>query len=46
METVWETLGYYESETSLNLRRLNAIGDHDPKNFYYVWQASLGKKQG
>jgi len=44
METVWETLGYYESETSLNLRRLNAIGDHDPKNFYYVWEASLGKK--
>ena len=40
METVWETLGYYESETSLNLRRLNAICDHDPKNFYYVWEAS------
>ncbi|MFA6535869.1 MAG: hypothetical protein WC250_03500 [Candidatus Paceibacterota bacterium] len=41
METVWETIGYYESETSLNLRRLNAIGDHDPKNFYYVWEVSL-----
>ncbi len=44
METVWETIGYYESETSLVLRRLNAIGDHDPKNFYYVWEASLRKK--
>ena len=46
MDTVWETIGYYESETPLNLRRLNAIGGHDPKNFYYVWEASLGKKQG
>ena len=44
MDTVWETIGYWESETPLVLRRLNAIGDHDPKNFYYVWEASLGKK--
>lgn len=44
MDTVWETIGYYESETPLVLRRLNAIGDHDPKNFYYVWEVSLGKK--
>ncbi len=46
MDTVWETLGYYEAETPLNLRRLNAIGDHDPKNFYYVWEASLRKEVG
>lgn len=44
MDTVWETIGYYESETSLVLRRLNAIGDLDPRNYYYVWEASLGNK--
>jgi hypothetical protein len=33
METVWEAIGYCESETSLRLNRLNGIGEHDPKNF-------------
>ncbi len=41
METVWETIGYYESETPLVLNRLNDIGEHDPKNYYYIWEASL-----
>jgi hypothetical protein len=34
---IWRTLDeYYESE-GLDLDRINAVGEHDPNRYYYVW---------
>lgn len=40
MHEVWNMQGYYENEKGLDFRRLNDIGEHDPKKFYYVWKIS------
>lgn len=37
---VWNLQGCYENEENLAFRRLNGIGEHDPGNFYYVWEMS------
>ena len=38
MPYVWETIGYYENEEGLDLCRINACGEHDPHNYYYIWE--------
>ncbi|PIQ91888.1 MAG: hypothetical protein COV70_01775 [Parcubacteria group bacterium CG11_big_fil_rev_8_21_14_0_20_39_22] len=40
MEVVWEKIGYYESEKGIRFDRINGIGDHDPKLYYYIWKIS------
>ena len=40
MEIVWEKIGYYESEKGLVFERVNGIGDHNPKSYYYIWKIS------
>lgn len=40
MRVVWETQGYYENEYSLRFERINSVGEHDPKKYYYVWEVS------
>lgn len=44
MEVVWEKIGYYESEKGFVFERVNGIGDHDPKLYYYVWKISRWQK--
>lgn len=44
MKVVWEKIGYYESEKGLVFERVNGIGDHDPKSYYYVWKISRWAK--
>ena len=44
MEVVWEKVGYYESERGFNFERVNGIGDHDVKSYYYVWKISRWAK--
>jgi len=38
MPIVWGLQGYYENEVELQFLRVNEIGQHDPKNYYYVWK--------
>ena len=40
MPVVWETQGRHENENGLTFSRLNAVGEHDPKKYYYVWEIS------
>ena len=40
MGEVWHMQGYYENEKGLDFYRLNDVGEHDPKKFYYVWEMS------
>ncbi|MFH1621050.1 MAG: hypothetical protein ABIB04_03120 [Patescibacteria group bacterium] len=40
MPVVWEMQGYYENETGLDFYRINDIGVHDPKKYYYIWEIS------
>ena len=34
---VWGEIEEYEYEHNLRLRRINDIGQHDQKNYYYMW---------
>jgi len=43
IQEVWYLQGFYEDEKGLNFYRLNNIGEHDPKNFYYVWEINGNK---
>ncbi len=40
MYSVWEKLEEYEKELGLSFERLNLVGEHDPNNFYYIWEVS------
>ncbi|TSC55943.1 MAG: Uncharacterized protein G01um101418_514 [Parcubacteria group bacterium Gr01-1014_18] len=40
MPIVWETQGYYEQEKGLSFDRVNAVGEHDPAKYYYLWKIS------
>lgn len=40
MSVVWEVQGHYENERGLDFRRVNDVGEHDPKKYYYVWKIS------
>ncbi|HMB26344.1 MAG TPA: hypothetical protein VKP03_02920 [Patescibacteria group bacterium] len=40
MPVVWETQGRHENENGLDFFRLNAVGEHDPKKYYYMWEMS------
>lgn len=40
MPTVWQTRGFYEEEKGLTFERINLVGEHDPKKYYYVWEVS------
>ncbi len=43
MPVVWEEQGYHENEHGLVFNRINGIGDHDPKKYYYIWEMSEWK---
>ncbi len=38
MPIVWREQGYYEDEYDLGFSRINKLGEHDPKKYYYVWK--------
>ncbi len=35
---IWKLVGKIECETNFQIERLNALGHHDPKSFYYLWR--------
>src|SRR2546429_2977029 len=37
MPVVWDNLGYEECEGNLSFSRINDLGQHDPKSYYYIW---------
>lgn len=44
MPVVWKMQGYYQNESGLNFQRVNGVGAHDPREYYYIWEMSnLGK---
>jgi len=43
MPVVWETQGRHENESGLYFQRVNDIGEHDPKKYYYIWEISEWK---
>ena len=45
MSSIWESIGYFSSETSnyLNIYRLNNYGDHKPGKYYYIWYLYIEK---
>ncbi|MBL7057984.1 hypothetical protein ISS03_01485 [Patescibacteria group bacterium] len=40
MPVVWEEQGRYENENGLDFSRVNGVGEHDPKKYYYIWEMS------
>jgi|SRR3989344_247041 len=44
MPVIWEMQGLYENEHGLDFQRINKIGEHNPKKFYYVWEMSTWKR--
>ena len=40
MYVVWETQGFHENESGLRFQRVNSVGEHDPKKYYYIWEMS------
>ncbi len=44
MPVVWELQGFYENEVGLYFCRVNRVGEHDPKKYYYVWIVGEWKK--
>ncbi len=40
MPVVWGQHGYYEDERGLNFDRINDLGEHNPKKYYYIWEMS------
>lgn len=40
MPVIWEMQGHHENENGLDFQRVNAIGEHDPKKYYYIWEIS------
>jgi hypothetical protein len=40
MPVVWETQGRHENESGLDFQRVNGVGEHDPKKYYYIWEMS------
>ena len=40
MQEVWSVQGEYENEHGIGFSRLNDIGQHDPKKYYYVWEVN------
>lgn len=45
MDVVWGAVGFYECEKGLNFDRINSGGEHDPKNYYYIWEMSQWKSR-
>jgi len=41
MPVVWRNRGYFEDEKGLFLKRINPPGQHDPQQYYYLWEAEL-----
>lgn len=37
MPAVWEVVDRYNSEGDIRFDRINDVGQHDPKEYYYVW---------
>jgi len=44
MAVVWEEQGRSENEAGLNFKRINSIGEHNPKKYYYIWKISEWEK--
>lgn len=40
MSVVWQEQGRHENENGLGFQRVNKVGEHDPKKYYYVWKMS------
>ena len=40
MPIVWEEQGRHENESGLDFQRVNGVGEHDPKKYYYIWEMS------
>jgi len=40
MPVIWETQGRHENESGLDFYRMNSVGEHDPKKYYYIWEMS------
>lgn len=40
MPVVWEEQGRHENESGLDFNRVNGVGEHDPKKYYYIWEMS------
>ena len=43
MPIVWEEQGRHENENGLDFNRVNGVGEHDPKKYYYIWKMSEWK---
>lgn len=43
MPLVWQAQGRHENENGLDFERVNGLGQHDPKEYYYVWKVSVWK---
>ncbi len=37
---IWEQIGFYECEGSLDFERINDVHVHKPQDFYYIWEVS------
>lgn len=40
MPIVWEEQGRHENESGLDFNRINRVGEHNPKKYYYIWEMS------
>lgn len=43
MPVVWEEQGRHENESGLDFQRVNGVGEHNPKKYYYIWKMSEWK---
>lgn len=42
---LWNILHKHEQKQNLKFRRINNVKEHDPKNYYYIWEVSLGNRR-
>lgn len=40
MPIIWEAQGRHENESGLAFNRINNVGEHNPKKYYYIWKIS------
>ena len=42
---LWNILHKHEEKQNLRFRRINNVKEHDPKNYYYIWEVNLGNRR-
>ncbi|MFH1289525.1 MAG: hypothetical protein ABIH88_02285, partial [Patescibacteria group bacterium] len=45
MPAVWKKQGFFENEKNLSFRKINDIGQHDPKEYYYLWRVKSWQRK-